>query len=97
LLSGLSDLPFQPPNLGSQIVQSQEQRVYSARLSLPTALPAVNQQAQIARGVVLLAAQPKQLDLQFPLIERCLGSPADVLQLVIQAIEQSRPGHGYLR
>ena len=93
LPAGLGDLPLQPGDLLLQIIQPQQEGVHPARLRLPAPLAAMDQQAQVARGVVLLAAVTQQLDLQLALVERGLGLLAELRELLVQAVEQRGPGH----
>ena len=55
------------------IIEPEQEGIYPARLRLPAPLPAMDQQAQVTRGVVLLAAVTEQLDLQLALVQCGLG------------------------
>ena len=56
-------------------------------LVFASALALVDEQAQIARRVVALPADPHELDLQFALVQRRLRLLTECLELVVEPIE----------
>src|SRR5712691_3698279 len=95
-LTSLGQLLLQASDLASEIIQAHQQAVHPTLIDLTAALPPVDQQAQVPRRVVLLAAETQQLDLKLPIIQRGLRLLAERLELLIQSVEQRGLGHRVL-